>query len=212
MNVFRLNLQELGFQAGQHEVLAESYSRIVYRDIEEKAVQVSEGAQNNVKEMKQITDNLERHQQNLDKAKKKYQKYFAESITAKSNFLKADANPTVSRAEIAKLKRTSETLRTQCEDYKGSYASELLKTNKCQAQYYYQHLPASINNLQNIEIDRIDFVKYAMDQCVSAEKDVTQIIEKCREDMKTAIHMIDPVADSELLIDRCVVICFTWFT
>ena len=111
----------------------------------------------------------------------------------------------MSRNEIAKLKHTYESLLAQCEDLKGSYASELLRTNRYQAQYYHKDLPAVINNLNNIEIDRIDFVKYALDQCVAAEKQVAHIIEKCREDMENAIQMIDPVADSELLIDRCLV-------
>merc|ERR1719483_75409 len=77
-----------------------------------------------------------------------------------------------------------------------------MKTNKNQSEYYYKDLPAVINSLQNIEIGRIDFVKYAMDQCVAAEKQVAHIIDKCREDMENAIQMIDPVADSDLLIDR----------
>ena len=200
---FRLILQETGFQAGQHEVLSESLGKIAQNQLEEKASLVGEATEKNLKDARKITDYLEKHQQSLDRAKRKYQKSFAESTAAKSNYLKADANPTVSRNDIAKLKRTSESLQAECEDYKGSYASELLRTNKYQAQYYYEDLPAVINTLQNIEIDRIDFVKYAMDQCVAAEKQVAHIIEKCREDMEHAIHMIDPVADSELLIDRC---------
>ena len=118
--------------------------------------------------------------------------------------MKADANPTVSRNEIVKLKYMHESLLSECEEFKHSYASELLRTNKYQAKYYNEDLPAVINNLHNIEIDRIDFVKYAMDQCVAAEKQVAHIIEKCRDDMENAILMIDPVADSELLINRWV--------
>ena len=158
---------------------------------------------NNI-EKKQITEYLEKHQQSLDKAKKKYQKSLAESMLAKRSYLKADANPTVSRNEIVKLKYMHESLLSECEEFKHSYASELLRTNKYQAKYYNEDLPAVINNLHNIEIDRIDFVKYAMDQCMAAEKQVAHIIEKCRDDMENAIHMIDPVADSELIINRWV--------
>ena len=196
-------LQQTGFQAGQHEILAATLSKIIHNNIQEKAKSVCESTQTNQKEAKKMTEYHEKYQQNLTKAKRKYQKSLAESVIAKGAFQKADSNTTVSRAEIAKLKQKYESVQAECEDYKGSYARELLRTNKNQAQYYHEDLPAVINTLQNIEIDRIDFVKYAMDQCVAAEKQVAHIIEKCREDMEHAIHMIDPVADSELLIDRC---------
>ena len=198
-------LEETGFQAGQHEVFAESLGKLVHNNIQQKATIISKATEDNMREAKKIRENLEKHQQSHDKAKRRYQKSLAESTLAKRSYLKADGNPTVSRNEIAKLKHNHVSLLAQCEDFKGSYASELLRTNKYQAQYYYKDLPAVINNLNNIEIDRIDFVKYTLDQCVAAEKQVAHIIEKCREDMENAIHMIDPVADSELLIDRCVV-------
>ena len=199
----------MGYQAGQHELLAESFCKIIPGELEEKAIQVSEATQKNLKEVKRISEYRERCQLMLDKAKKKYQKSFLESNEAEKNYLKADSNSTISRNEIAKLKRTSDSLTAQCEDYRGTYASELVKTNKNQSEYYYKDLPAVINSLQNIEIGRIDFVKYALDQCVTAENDVAHIIDKCRLDMENAIQMIDPVADSDLLINRCVVVCFT---
>ena len=200
--ICRLVLQETGFQAGQHEVLGELLGKIVHNKIHEKAASMGKAIQKNDVEAKRITEYFEKHQESLDKAKKKYQKSLEKSTLAKRSYLKADANPTVSRNEIAKLKQTHESLLSECEDCKGSYASELLRTNKYQAKYYHEDLPAVINNLHNMEMDRIDFVKYAMDQCVAAEKQVAHIVEKCREDMENAIHMIDPVADSKLLINR----------
>merc|ERR1712013_324531 len=202
IRAFRSVLEETGFQAGQHEVLAESLAKLVHSNIQIKAAIISKATQDSIKEARSLTETLEKHQQSLDKAKRKYQKSLSESTLAKRSYLKADSNPTVSRNEIAKLRYAHESLQAQCEDFKGSYASELLKTNKYQTQYYHEDLPAVINNLNDIEIDRIDFVKYALDQCVAAEKLVAHIIEKCREDMENAIHMIDPVADSELLVDR----------
>ena len=44
---------------------------------------------------------------------------------------------------------------------------------------------------------------------MATEKKVAYIIDKCRVDMENAIQIIDPVADSDLLIDRYVVVCFT---
>ena len=194
----------MGFQAGQHEVLAESFSKIIPTEIEIKAKDVLEETQKNLQHATKISADLQSLQQNLEKTKKNYQKAFSQWKEAKKNYMKADMNPSVSRNEIAKLKRVSELISKRCENYEGAYASDLVKTNKYQAEYYYKDLPGVINSLQNIEIDRIEYFKYAMDQCVAAEKQVAPIIDKCREDMENAIQMIDPVADSNLLIDRCV--------
>ena len=114
-------LQKMGFQAGQHEVLSESFSKIIPREIENKVNQVNESTQKNLKEVKKITENLGRLHQNLDKAKKKYKKTFIEWEEAKASYLKADLNPTISRNEIAKLKCVSDSLNIRCEDQKGVY-------------------------------------------------------------------------------------------
>ena len=77
-----------------------------------------------------------------------------------------------------------------------------MKTNKYQEKYYYEDLPGVINSLQNIEIDKIEYVKHAMNQYVAAEKQVAPIIDKCREDMENLIETIDPVADTYIIITR----------
>ena len=194
----------MGFQAGQHEVLAETFGNIISKEIENNVKNLHEAALKNHQNATKISQDIQSHLQNLEQMKKSYQKTFSQWKEAKKSYMKADMNPTVSRNEIAKLKRVSESLSAKCEDYKGEYASELVKTNAYQAEYYYKDLPGVINSLQNIEIDRIEYFKHAMDQCVAAEKQVAPIIDKCREDMENAIQMIDPVADSDLLIHRCV--------
>ena len=77
-----------------------------------------------------------------------------------------------------------------------------MKTNKYQEKYYYEDFPGVINSLQNIEIDKIEYVKHAMNQYVAAEKQVAPIIDKCREDMENLIETIDPVADTYIIITR----------
>jgi len=107
---FRLVLEETGFQAGQHEVLAESLGKLIHSNIQIKTSIINKATQDNLKEARNLTETFENHQQSLDKAKRKYQKSLAESSLAKRSYLKADGNPTVSRNEIAKLKHTHESL------------------------------------------------------------------------------------------------------
>ena len=58
----------------------------------------------------------------------------------------------LSRNEIAKLKSLCESRQRQCDELKGIYASQLLKTNKVQSEYFHQQLPAVLDGLQSLEV------------------------------------------------------------
>lgn len=104
MNCFRLCLQELGFQAGQHEIVAETLSNQIQQEVIKKSKEIAKKTKNNIKEAKKISENLNRSYKDLDKCKAKYQKSHHEMEEAKSAFLKADCEGTMSRNEISKLK------------------------------------------------------------------------------------------------------------
>ena len=70
--------------------------------MENKTKEVKEATQKNLQQVQIISDNQERFQHNLDKAKKKYQKSFLEWEEANAIYLKANSNSTVFRNEIAK--------------------------------------------------------------------------------------------------------------
>lgn len=197
---FRLVLQELGFQAGQHEILSDMLSVKLQQEVQKKTKEIAKLTKNNLKEAKKLSEDLNSMYKDLEKTKNKYKKSFLDWEEAKDNFTKADSEGILSRKEIAKLKSFSESRNAQHEDYKGVYASQLVKTNKYQEKYYYKDLPAVINSLQTIEIGRVEYFKDALAQCVAAEKQVAPIIERCREDMGNLIKTIDPVADSLTLI------------
>lgn len=100
----RLFLQELGFQAGQHEIVAETLSNHLQQEVIKKSKEIVKKTKNNIKEAKKISENLNRSYKDLDKCKAKYQKSHNEMEEAKSSFLKADCEGTMSRNEISKLK------------------------------------------------------------------------------------------------------------
>ena len=195
-------LQELGFQAGQHEVLSEMLTIQLQQEVQMKAKEIAKFTKKNLKDAKIISEDLNSMYKDVEKTKNKYKKSFLDWEDAKDNYMKAEKDGILSRKEIAKLKSLSNSRNAQSEDYKGVYASQLVKTNKYQERYYYKDLPGVINILQNIEIDRIDYFKHALNQCVAAEKQVAPIIDKCREDMENLIQTIDPVADSCIIIPR----------
>ena len=131
-----------------------------------------------------------------------YQKSYIDWETARNNYLNADEDEKMSRIEIAKMKSLTESRNAQCEENKGAYASLLLKTNKCQEEYYYKDLPGVLNSLENIELDRINHLKHVLSQCVAVEKQVAPIIAKSNDDQECIIQTINPSDDSHLLIER----------
>ena len=167
-----------------------------------KAKEIAKFTKKNLKDAKIISEDLNLMYKDVEKTKNKYKKSFLDWEDAKDNFMKAEKDGILSRKEVAKLKSLSNSRNAQHEDYKGVYASQLVKTNKYQEKYYYEDLPGVINSLQNIEIDKIEYVKHAMNQYVAAEKQVVPIIDKCREDMENLIETIDPVADTYIIITR----------
>ena len=202
MKCSRLVLQELGFQAGQHEILSEMLSVKLQHEVQKKTKEIAKLTKNNLKEAKKLSEDLNSMYKDLDKTKNKYKKSFLDWEEAKDNYTKADNEGILSRKEIAKLKSFSDSRNAQHEDYKGVYASQLVKTNKYQEKYYYKDLPAVINSLQTIEVGRVEYFKDALNQCVAAERQVAPIIERCRDDMGNLIETIDPLADSLALIPR----------
>ena len=103
-HAFRLFLQELGFQAGQHEIVAETLSNKLQHELVKKSKEISKKTKNNIKEAKKFSENLNRSYKELDKCKMKYQKSYVEMEESKGTFLKADCEGTMSRNEISKLK------------------------------------------------------------------------------------------------------------
>ena len=100
----RLCLQELGFQAGQHEIVAETLSNQIQQEVIKKSKEIAKKTKNNIKEAKKISENLNRSYKELDKCKAKYQKSHHDMEEAKAAFMKADCEGTLSRNEISKLK------------------------------------------------------------------------------------------------------------
>jgi len=194
-------LEELGYQAGQHEILGEVFMVKIPEEIQEKTKAIAEITKKNMKDAKKLSEELDIMYKGVDKTKQKYQRSFLDWEDAKEEYLRASKDGLLSRKEISKLKSVSDSRQAQQEDYKGIYASQLMKTNSAQDQYYYKDLPVILNTLEKTEIDRINYVKVVLGQCVVAEKQAGGIIEKCRKDMETAINNIEPTHDSELVVE-----------
>ena len=189
-------LQETGYQAAQHEIIADMLPGKLHQELQQTAKEFMKATKHNLKKAKLISEDINKVYKDLEKAKSKYPKsYILDWETARNNYLKAEDDDKMSRIEIAKMKLLTESQNAQCEENKGAYASLLLKTNKCQEEYYYKDLPGVLNSLENIEMDRKNYLKHVLGQCAPN-------IAKSNDDKECIIQTINPGDDSHLFIER----------
>lgn len=199
---FRLILQELGYQAGQHELLADSYGKDCSKAIDDRLKEVKNEMKKNKKEAESIEKNVSQTYKSLDSKKQKYQKAHVELEVTMNTFKKTESDGTISRAEVDKMRAMSNKKTRESDDTKAQYAHQLIQTNKSQQEYYYKLLPAILNNLQSLEIGNCEFFKNIINKCVKKEKDVAPIVTKCHEEMGNVIGTINAKQDSEIVINR----------
>lgn len=155
-----------------------------------------------VKEAKKLSEDKEKSDKMLDKAKDKYRRSFYDWEQAELDYSKANNNNDITRNQIEKLKKYSGTKQRLCEQNKGDYARELIRANEEQRNYYYNTLPSVLNNLQNLEISRTNFMKDVMKEGVKAEKEIQPIIVMCLDEIEKCIDNINPSEDTEIVVYR----------
>merc|ERR1719369_469838 len=127
---------------------------------------------------------MDKSYRSLEKSKCKYQRSFQDWESAQASYRRAEADGTVSRNEIAKLRSLADSRQRMSDEQKMMYASQLARTNKYQADYYSRQLPGVLDSLQQIEIERGNYLKQVLDQCVSAEQAVSPILSRCHQEIK----------------------------
>jgi len=201
-NGFRLILQELGYQAGQHELLADSYGKDCSKAIDERLKEVKNNMKNSKKEAETIEKNLGHSYKSLDNRKQKYQKAHMELEITMNTFKKTESDGTISRHEVDKMRTMTNKKTRESDDAKAQYAHQLIKTNESQQEYFYQLLPAVLNSLQSLAVGNCEFFKNLIQKCIKQEKDVAPIVAKCHEEMENLIGNINAKKDSEIVINR----------
>ena len=68
----RLLLKEVGFQAGQHEILSEALSTTIYKQVKEKVKNLQKMTEKYKSEAKKLGEELDKSTRALDRSKQKY--------------------------------------------------------------------------------------------------------------------------------------------
>ena len=165
-------LKEVGFQAGQHEVLAESFSKEISKGIQEQSKQLREVRRKNMKESEKLVSELNSAYKAMQSSKEKFRKSYEDQEKASGAYNKADADGNVSRNEIEKLRSSAQNKTAVCDSMKHTFADQLVKTNAFRQRYYYELLPGVLDELQDLEHKRIELIRHGILSCVAKERQV----------------------------------------
>eukprot|EP00092_Neocalanus_flemingeri_P012396 GFUD01013364.1.p1 GENE.GFUD01013364.1~~GFUD01013364.1.p1 ORF type:complete len:560 (-),score=157.06 GFUD01013364.1:214-1893(-) len=199
---FRLILEELGYQAGQHELVADSFGKDYAKDIENRVNEVKKEMKKSRNEADTLQRNLNQSYKALDHSKLKYQKAHIELEITKATYEKTEVDGTVSRNEVDKMKAMYQKKIRDHDDGKGQYANQLMKTNEIQQEHFFTLLPCVLNNIQSLSVGNCDFFKELMSKYVKQEREIVPIVAKCHEEMEKAIEAVYSIKDSGMIVNK----------
>jgi len=108
----------------------------------------------------------------------------------------------MARQDVEKVKGLAVAKQRQLEEYKATYAQQLVRGNAAQQDHYQRSLPAVLETLQALSVQRGEAVKEVLRACVKAERDVAPIIQRCQEEMSQQVEAIQPADDTRLVIQK----------
>ena len=88
LSFFFQMLLEVGFQAGQHEILADAFSKDIAQQIFDEAKQMKKNRQTNMKQSKKISDELTMAFKTMTAAKDKFRRAYDEQVRATEAYKK----------------------------------------------------------------------------------------------------------------------------
>ncbi|XP_045134943.1 formin-binding protein 1-like isoform X7 [Portunus trituberculatus] len=202
VKAFRDAVSETADLAGQHEVISENLTTVVLAEIASLIKEMKEDRKKHLADGGRVQQQLSQSLQQLEKSKKNYEKAFREAEKAQENYLKADADLHLSRAEVEKQRMNASIKSQQCEDSKNEYANQLQKTNQLQGDHYNTVMPGIFQGLQDLDEKRINNFKNLLKKSVDIERAVFPIINKCLDGIVSAADSIDEKFDSQVVIER----------
>lgn len=202
IKAFNKSLKEITDIAGQHEIIAEELSLNIVKEIGTVLKELKDERKRYLQEGTKLQNNLQQTITLLEKSKRNYEKAYRESEKAHENYLKADADLNLSRAEVEKSRLISLSKSSMCDDAKSDYATHLQRTNELQRQHYTDLMPRVFHQLQDMEERRSQCIRNYILQCAQIRQKVMPIIEKCIEGIIDASNTIDPKEDSRLVIEK----------
>ena len=99
------------------------------------------------------------------------------------------------------MKLESESKHSDYAHQTETYQNQLKTTNTDQSNYFNVLLPDLIDRLESVERERLTFVKNIFQMFISTERDLQNIINKCRDDMEAVVSGLEVEKDINLVLN-----------
>ena len=147
---FRLFLTEIGYKAGQHEILAELYSKSLPDDLKNKVKEETKNIDKLRKELKRSQEATEQLQKSHEKLKMKFQKNHQEAINAERSWQRAENDCSFSRKEVEKYRTISVEKQKQSDESRRVLEKQREQLQQASAEHLHRALPSVLDSLQQI--------------------------------------------------------------
>ncbi|XP_054986498.1 formin-binding protein 1 isoform X5 [Sorex araneus] len=198
---FISTLNEMNDYAGQHEVISENMTSHITAELARYVQELKQERKSHFHDGRKAQQHIETCWKQLEASKRRFERDCKEADRAQQHFEKMDADINVTKADVEKARQQAQARHQMAEDSKADYSSILQKFNREQHEYYYTHIPAIFQKIQEMEERRIVRIGESMKTYAEVDRQVTPIIGKCLDGIVKAAESIDQKNDSQLVIE-----------
>jgi hypothetical protein len=177
-------------------------TKVIVKEMHHKSTELHKKIKENSKHARIEKENIDSSYLKLEKAKLKYQKNFHDWKESDRTYQKADKDGKISRNEVLRMKDVSEAKEAQYQSSSVSYRKQMEKTNTEQREYFDCLLPGVLISLQEVDIERVEYVRRVLEICMTKEREMVEMVNKCREGIDEAIASIDVERDQDIVVER----------
>ena len=133
---YRLLLEEIGFLAGQHEMIDTAYGKDAFEEVKMRVREVKKEIDLNKKQFKDMEGQMNKSYQRMEGAKNRYRDAHNAMETASTAFDRKSVAMDVTKNDIEKAKNMMEVKIQACQHAKSEYASQVHASNQEQKDHY----------------------------------------------------------------------------
>ena len=141
----RLLLEEIGFLAGQHEMIDTAYGKDAFEEVKMRVREVKKEIDGNKKQFKDMEGQMNKSYQRMEGATNRYRDAHNMMETACDAFDRVSTSMDVTKNDIERAKGQMDVKTQACQNAKSEYASQMQTSNKEQKDHFMVHLPDLIS-------------------------------------------------------------------
>ncbi|XP_078406170.1 formin-binding protein 1 isoform X5 [Cetorhinus maximus] len=194
-------LNEMNDYAGQHEVIAENMSGLIFAELSRYIQELKQERKSHFQEGRRAQQHIESCWKQLEASKRRFERDCKEAERAQQHFEKMDNDLNVTKADVEKARQQAQTRHQMASDSKGEYSSVLQNFNKEQHEHYYTNIPNIFRKIQDLDERRIVKIGESMKTFSEVDRQVVPIIGKCLDGITKAAESIDEKHDTQLVVE-----------